>query len=200
MAVDLWGIQMERSLTPQETEFLFEILPAERRERLLRLRNRKYWREPLCAYGLLRLALLRTYGLLEIPTLTLGEQGKPEFSGHPSIHFSLTHTEGAVLIGLSDAPLGVDLEKLRPVSQRISTRLAATGETAEEYFRNWVRYEAAVKRRGESVSPHHRPDGTEDAWEVSVFSGYCSAVSGIGPVRTIHHCTIEDLTVDMKTE
>ncbi len=163
----------------------------------MKVRNRECWREPLCAYGLLRLALLRTYGFWEIPTLIQEEHGKPMFLEYSAIHFSISHTKGAVLVGLSDAPLGVDLEKLRPVSSRVLARLSAAGQTQEEYFRNWVRYEAAVKRRGEGVSLHHRLVGMEDAWEVSIFSDYCAAVSGTGPVEAIYRCAIEDLTADL---
>lgn len=200
MSIDLWAIRLERSLTALEVKQLFGILPEKRRERLLELRNRGRWREPLCAYGLLRLALFQTYGFQEIPALVLGKSGKPVLSEYPAIHFSISHTDGAVLVGISDVPLGVDLEKLRPVSQRVLARLTAAGQSQEEYFRNWVRYEAAVKRRGEGVSLHHRLVGMEDAWEVSIFSDYCAAVSGTGPVEEIHCCMIEDLTADLGTK
>ena len=44
--------------------------------------------------------------------------GKPYFPEHPDVHFNLSHTAGAVLVGLSDRPVGVDIEHIRPVSQR----------------------------------------------------------------------------------
>lgn len=198
MSMNLWAVRMERALTAQEMEQLLRILPMERRERLLRHRNRSRWREPLCAYGLLRLALLRTYGFQKIPELTLGERGKPVFFNYPTTYFNISHTDGAVLVGLSNAPMGVDIEKVRPVSQRVHARLAAEGVSQEEYFRRWVRYEAAVKRGGEGVSPHYQPDGTEDAWEVSIYPKYCAAVSGTGPVEAIYRCAIEDLTADLE--
>lgn len=197
MSINLWAVQMERPLTMQETEQLLICLPAERRKRLLQLRNRAHWREPLCAYGLLRLALQQRYGFQKIPTLTLEERGKPVFLTHSSIHFSISHTDGAVLVGLSDAPLGVDLEKLRPVSQRVHVRLMAEGISEEAYFRNWVRYEAFVKRGGEGVSLHHQFYEPNDAWEIPLFPGYCAAVSGMGSVEWVRYCTIEDLTVDL---
>lgn len=198
MAIDLWAVRTDRLLTEQEQQYLLTLLPEERRERLLRVRDQKQWREPLAAYGLLHLALHRTWGFQDIPPLTQNSMGKPSLATDPSIHFSLSHTDGAVVAAFSNEPVGVDIEKLRPVTRRVQMRLAAAGESEEAYFRQWVRYEAAVKRRGEGVSPHHRTVGPEEAQEVEMFSGYCAAVSGSGLVTLRYRGVLDDLLSMLK--
>ena len=67
MAVELWAALLDRRLTERETEAMLELLPRERRERLLRVRDREKWREPLCAYAILRRALWETRRWRELP-------------------------------------------------------------------------------------------------------------------------------------
>ena len=55
-----------------------------------------------------------------------------------------------MLVGLSDQELGVDIEKIRPVGQRMMTRMARVS-TAEAFFQSWVRREARAKRSGNGV-------------------------------------------------
>lgn len=200
MAIDLWAVRTDRLLTEQEQQYLLALLPEERRKRLLRVRDQKQWREPLAAYGLLHLALHRSWGFQGIPPLVRNSMGKPSLATDPSVHFSLSHTDGAVAAAFSDAPVGVDIEKLRPVTRRVQARLAAAGESEEAYFRQWVRYEAEAKRRGEGVWPHHRAVGPEEAQEVEVFSGYCAAVSGNDTVTLRYRGVLNDLLSMLKLE
>ena len=59
MSTELLAVRPDRSLTDGEAALLLELLPPERRERLLWQAEQ---REPLCAYGLLLLALRRRLG------------------------------------------------------------------------------------------------------------------------------------------
>lgn len=36
--------------------------------------------------------------------LTYNKYGKPEFAEHPEVQFNLSHTRGAVLVGIHDRP------------------------------------------------------------------------------------------------
>ena len=60
----------------------------------------------------------------ELPALTYNKYGKPAFAEHPEVQFNLSHTRGAVLVGIHDRPIGVDIERIRPVSERTMQRLA----------------------------------------------------------------------------
>ena len=42
------------------------------------------------------------------------EMGKPWFPDAPGLHFNLSHSGGLALCGVGEAPLGVDVERMRP--------------------------------------------------------------------------------------
>ena len=133
--------------------------------------------EVLCAYGLLRLALRRELGWRTLPEIALSDSGKPYFPAFPGVQFSLSHTDGAVMVGLSDAPIGADIEKARPVRPRLMRRVADT-ESPEIFFRAWVRAEALGKRDGRGVVPALRgavPDTPCNP--VETFPGYYAAAA-----------------------
>jgi 4'-phosphopantetheinyl transferase len=179
MSIELWTARLERPLTGQETETMLRLLPPARRERVLRLREDKR-REPLCAYLLLLLALWQQCRWRELPEIALTAEGKPYFPDHPDVHFNLSHTSGAVLVGLSDQPIGVDIEKIRPVSQRSMQRLAGV-DTEEEFYQSWVRREARTKRSGEGVVTMMRTEAPlqygEYYYELDTFPGYAAGVA-----------------------
>ena len=137
MAVELWAMQLERPLTAEETEVLTALLPSGRRARLERIWDAARRQEPLCAYFILRRAVWEQYHWQELPPLALTEKGKPYFPDIPAVHFSISHTDGAVLAALSAAPVGVDVERLRPVGERVMRRLANTQDPAV-FFAHWV--------------------------------------------------------------
>ena len=143
MSTELLAVRPDRELTDGETALLFRLLPPERRERLLRQHRAEQRREPLCAYGLLLLALRRRLGWRMLPPVDRGPGGKPFFPDFPAVHWNLSHTAGAVLAGVSDRPLGVDIEHFRLVTPRLMERLGA--DSAEEALRRWVRLEALAK-------------------------------------------------------
>ena len=196
MAVNLWAARMERPLESGEVQHLLLLLPPERRERLLRLPAEKR-REPLCAWLLLRLALRETLKWTELPPVALTDRGKPFFPDHPQVQFNLSHTEGAVLAGLSDRPVGVDIERIRPVSPQLIAQMGT--DTEEAFFRTWVRREARTKCSGRGIGAMLRQEPPmepgECCRELEIFPGYaaCAASRGGPPLQTVRICTMEEL-------
>jgi len=184
MAVKLWAARLERPLTERETALMLTLLPPARRERLERLRLEEKRREPLCAYLLLLLALRQEYGWHRLPEIAISAQGKPWFPQYPEVHFNISHTAGAVFVGISDEPIGVDIEHIRPVSRRSMERLAKAA-TEEEFFRSWVRREARAKRSGTGVGTMVRAETPlqygERYYEIKTFAGYVAGVATRSP-------------------
>ena len=185
----LWCVRWTRPLTMEEETYLKALLPPHRRERLERTKDRRKRDQVLCAYGLLHLAA----GGGTMPLIAVEAGGKPYFAERPGLHFSLSHTEGAVMIGLSDHPIGVDIEKIRPLGPRIRQKL---GEelTDKEIFQRWTALEACAKRTGKGVGEFLHGDFKEPAscCPIQVGEGYCASVDCEGAV-TVHHCTLEDV-------
>ena len=178
---ELWCLMWDRALTPAERETLTAMLPPRRRQRLPALPQRQA--EPLCAYGLLRLALWERHGVRELPAIALSNHGKPYFPAFPQLHFSISHTEGAVLVGLSDRAIGVDIERLRPVSDGLAERFGAG--SAEAFFQGWVRREARAKRTGTPVELGEESPLApgEQLWYPEALPGCAACVSFTGQLR-----------------
>lgn len=180
MPVLLWAARLDRPLTEEEAAAMLALLPGERRERLLRVQQAERRREPLCAYFLLRRALWEQYRWKEIPKIARTRQGKPYFPAFPQVHFNLSHTAGAVLVGLAGSPLGVDIERVRPVGRRVMRRLAAA-DTEEAFFRTWVRREARSKRSGAGIAAMMGGETPmqygERYYELDTFPGYAAGVA-----------------------
>lgn len=193
--IELWAARLERPLTERETAAMLRLLPEGRRERLLRIRQPEKRREPLCAYLILCHALWEQYRWRELPEIRLSSFGKPYFPEHPDIHFNLSHTTGAVLVGLSDQPVGVDIERIRPVSQRAMRRLADVG-TERAFFQSWVRREARTKRSGTGVGTMLDAETPlqpgEQFYFLDTFPGYVAGVAsrGGGPPGPIRKYTL----------
>ena len=180
MPIELRTARMERPLSEPEREAMLPLLPPDRRERLLRMKEEEKQREPLCAYLILCLALRQKYGWRSLPEVALSRLGKPYFPGHPDVHFNISHSSGAVLVGVSDQELGVDIERIRPVGQRMMVRMAHVS-TEEAFFKSWVRREARAKRSGAGVGTIMRSESPllpgEFYYELDTFPGYAAGLA-----------------------
>jgi 4'-phosphopantetheinyl transferase len=195
MSTALWTVRLHRPLTDRETRALLALAPPERQTRVLRLRDADKRREPLCAYLLLRQALWERYRWRTLPKVETAPAGKPAFPAYPTVHFNLSHTDGAVLVGLSDRPVGVDIERLRPLPRR---QMAAA--VLETYFQSWVRREARTKRTGAGITAMLRtetPMEPEEAYlPLSLFPGYAAGVAFTQGeiVEPVRRCSLDALT------
>lgn len=150
MDIQLFAVRLDRPLTEAEANTFLRIMPDERRERLMRMPKEELRQEPLCAYAVLYMATRALCGWKRLPKMRYNKYGKPEFDGYPDVQFNISHTRKAALIGLHNEPLGVDIEKLRPVSERSMQRIAGT-TSRQEFFESWVRRESRSKWTGAGI-------------------------------------------------
>ena len=194
--VQVWMARIDRALSERESAALAACLPPERRKRLADEQPRQQM-ETLCAYGLL-LALLRDRcGWTALPPMERTENGKPFFPGYPQVHFSISHTEGAAAAAVSDAPVGVDIQRIQTPPRRLA---CLTGmEEPEAFFGSWVRWEARAKRTGTGIldmvrrQPPLAPG--EICTEVRAFPGYAAAAAGAerAAPEQVRRLTVDDL-------
>lgn len=120
-------------------------------------------------------------------------EGKPYLDGSKE-EISLTHSGPWAVCALSDAPVGVDLEWIRPISEGVWKRLLAAvprepqGDAHEAILR-WTRYEASLKRLG---YPAPLPDGVQ-LTTFRTLPGYLLTVCGEGiveEIRFVSECAI----------
>lgn len=179
MDIHLYAILLDRPLTDDEVDALLRILPERRRERLSHLPRPELQFEPLCAYALLRQGVHELFGWEELPEMTYSKYGKPGFAQHSEVQFNISHTRGAVLVGIHDEPIGVDIEKIRPVSERTMQRIAGVA-TQKEFFESWVRRESRSKWGGSGLGSMRKDESPTMYGErfefLETFPGYVACV------------------------
>ena len=197
--IQLIAVRLERPLTDAEAERLLAFVPAERRRRLEGLKDPARGHEPICAYAALALGFNELFGWRELPPLAYDRHGKPRFAEHPEVHFNLSHTRGAVLVGIHDQPLGVDIERVRPVSERTMQRLAGTTDV-HSFFESWTRRESRSKRSGMGLAAMREEDAptmTGERFEyVETFPDYvaCVCTHSSDLLGALRRFTIGELT------
>ena len=180
MNIRLYAVRISQPLSEAERGALARCLPRGRQDRAKTS-------EVLCAYALLCRALRDLYGWEDIPQMSYGERGKPYFAAYPDVHFSLSHTRGAVLLAVHDEPVGADIECFRPVSEAMRVRFHAA--SVADFWRLWVRRESRCKRAGLSavaLLDREVPSvPNERVFALEPFSDYVASV-----------CTCSDEDVD----
>lgn len=120
----LWLLENLETVTFEALEPLLPRISESRRARVLSMKQEQARVQSVLAELLLRHALREEYGLAELPKIETGKKGKPFFPDHPDVHFNLSHCKTAVACALDSAPVGVDVQELRPL-HRAARPLAA---------------------------------------------------------------------------
>lgn len=111
----------------------------------------------LLARCLLKREIARRLGIAPADVhLQIGGQGKPHF---PGIHFNISHSAGLLCLAFHHAPIGVDIECIRPrkripgLAARIMSPeqlryFTERGCRKDEFYACWCSAEALVKHAG----------------------------------------------------
>ncbi len=168
---------------------MLPLLPLQRRQRIEAQSNPRLGQEVVCAYALLLCKLNELYGWVQFPPIAYNTYEKPYFPDHPQVHFNISHTRSAALVAVHDEPIGVDMERIRPMRKQTMKRLADT-EDEQTFFEHWVRRESQGKRRGIGVIPRWReavvPIANERFEPIETFPGYTACLCTCAPDADIH--------------
>jgi len=84
-----------------------------------------------------------------LPLIEKTPNGKPFFPEKPDVHFSLSHSRLHVMCAISSSPIGVDIESIRPVSERAIRFFCSPDEIASfDPLDLWVLKESYIKMFG----------------------------------------------------
>ena len=172
--IDVWEVFLDDPELPAQAA----ILTAEERARAERFHQAVHRQRFLARRVALRLRLADYLGRPpEAVQLAFGPKGKPYLPGG-ELELNLSHSFDRALIGVSASPLGIDIERLRPIEEALT--LAERFFSPEEadavraltpellypgFFEIWTMKEAYVKATGEGLS---RP---LDSFTVSLGAG-----------------------------
>lgn len=166
-------IYLNDNLETFDVEAALPLLSDQRREQTLKFRYELGRKTCAAAYLLLCQGLQQEYGITERPLFEYGEHGKPFIVGHPDIHFNISHCREAVLVVVSDRPVGADVECIREYKDSLVRYTMSDAEIARieqsdhpevAFIRLWTMKEAKLKLSGRGITDHMKDvlDGTED--------------------------------------
>ena len=167
-------------------ESKMSLLSEERQAKVRRLRSLTGSNASAIVYLLLRLALNESYGINEAVLFDYTEKGKPILKDYPHIHFNLSHSDNIAACVVNDAPVGVDVQKLKDVSDKVAGRVLTEEELLRfksslkpvEYFcKVWTIKESFLKRSGLGITTDLREISADDLKDIMTYRGldyFCS--------------------------
>ena len=149
--------------TPSEYAHYYALMSDEKKARVDRYRFEADKQRTVIGEMLARRMIAAACGIPEEAIrFDIADGGKPYTASAP-VHFSISHSGNYVLCAVSDEPIGADIEKLRPVEDRLiafvctEEEAAHVAEAADEaqrerrFFRIWTAKEACFKYRGTGI-------------------------------------------------
>lgn len=109
---------------------------------------------------LLAFVLKTGYGISPLPEIVRTAQGKPYFLSLPHLHFNISHSKNLMLCAVSQKPVGVDIEDIRPRRDSLPEYALSPAEFAEyqklggdwpAFYILWTRKEAWCKYTGQGL-------------------------------------------------
>lgn len=117
-----------QSLTLSDVEPWVGEMPKERADRINGYKIDEMKKQGLLAWLLFCHGMHHEYGMDEIPKLTMGDQGKPQFARDYGLHFNFSHCQAGVLCGISTLPIGVDIQHKVEFRENLSRRICHENE------------------------------------------------------------------------
>ena len=143
---------------------LLAMLYPERRERVKAFRREEPAYVSMTAGLLLQELVQNRLGISPSELeLEKSECGKPSVKGHSDFYFNLSHAGDYVVLGHGDAPIGVDIERIREKNEKVAKRCFTEQEYAyvlggdedtqrSRFYRFWTMKEAYLKLTGQGIS------------------------------------------------
>jgi 4'-phosphopantetheinyl transferase len=166
-ANEVWVWAISLAAPPTEAAELFGDLTPEEQTRADRYKVVAARLQFVIGRGLLRRLLSRHMGVVPRDVLIrYTGSGKPFLAdSRVSLHFNVTHTDNFALIAMARQTVGIDIERLRPVSEPegLVRRFFSSAERetflalpdslrSAGFFRGWTCKEAVIKAAGLSVA------------------------------------------------
>ena len=171
-----WFVTRLSDFTDEQYKTAFACMEPEKQARVLRLRRVDDRRRTVAADALARKHIATFCGISpQEVTLAVGAHGKPYAVGL-KVEFCLSHSDDLVVCAVSDRPVGIDVERVRPVDLKIARRLFTRKEqeilldgdlsparfclcedtqTLTRFYRFWTAKEAYFKRLGVGMGDWH---------------------------------------------
>ena len=143
----------------QEIARLLPLVSPQRREQALRYTHTFGQFCCLKSYEMLTELLASTpYTLHPTPSFLYNEHGAPYLENGP--YFSISHCKQGIAVAVSETPIGIDIETIRPLNEGLvrktmndveQTHIFSSSHPEVEFIRLWTQKEAYVKMQGTGI-------------------------------------------------
>ncbi len=162
--MDIYGLNLSTGIEKAKFDELLKFVNIEKQVKINRFRRYEDAQRSLFAELLLRNVLCLK---LNIPNESIAfgqnEYGKPFISNFTGVHFNLSHSHDWVVCAVSDMPVGIDIEVVKPIDLDIAKRFFSAGEyenlvskkeheRVQSFFEYWTLKESYIKAWGRGLS------------------------------------------------
>lgn len=166
------------------------LMDPERRERVQKKARREDRARSVAGDMLLRKALSESFGIEEEDIKILADgRGAPYVDGI-DVCVSISHSGDYAVCAFSHAPVGIDVEQIRPICARVAVGTFSEGETEYlgacgnelsgdalvRFYEIWTAKEAYAKMTGNGISLKHTQDTTTIPVRRVHFDGYVVSI------------------------
>lgn len=151
-------------VTSDQYEHYYSLLSDEKRARVDRFRFNDDKKRTVCGEMLARQMIAEQYGVKEENlSFAVTGHGKP-YLINSAVHFNISHSADYVLCAVSNVPIGADIEKMKPIENRLIHAVCTDAEEnyvlnsadlldrQRRFFRIWTAKEAYFKCCGTGIT------------------------------------------------
>lgn len=150
-------VKVRTPLDDRMINFLIPFSPREKQHRILRQRIKRAADTMVVGGALVRHMLWTQFSIPLDTQIGYGKFGKPYLPNYPNVYFNLSHSGQYVVCAVSDRPVGIDIQVIRPYYLDVARRVYNPGELeqiknsadpASEFTKLWTKKEAYLKMLG----------------------------------------------------
>lgn len=148
------------SLSEDEKRQYFSFIECERKDELAKSMERKQT-QTLYSHMVAKREIAKILGCdMEEVIFEYDENSKPKLKGSGNLFFNISHSCEYTAVAISDKPIGVDIEKIRPVRQTVINKVCSRtelgylkGSTNEQrdFIKLWTLKESFLKAVGTGI-------------------------------------------------
>lgn len=145
------------SFSEDEYRMTYALMPQSRQEKVDNLLFYDSKVRSVIAFQLLQNGLEKDFNILSPIDFYYNQYGKPFLINTPDVHFSLSHSDNAVLCIIGDQNIGIDVEDFKTPSEdliryccnnREQHEVFTSKNSDEAFYKIWTQKECFLKMRG----------------------------------------------------
>ena len=174
--------------TDEQVEHMIPLVPEPRRNQALKFRHTFGRFACLKSYLMLSGLLESRFGITDFK-ISIAEHGKPYLADYPNVHFSISHCQKAIAVGVSGNPVGIDVEGFRHFNETLLDKtmnatqkadIIASQSPEQTFAAYWTRKEAVFKLLGTGITDNLHDiltDKTKTDTTLNLDKGYAVSVA-----------------------